>query len=80
MTERTRPSRALRLLFAVPILGWALRDLAEGRPDAPVWALFNLVGTVALAVWIWGYPALIVAALAATATMLTLLVVGTRGR
>ena len=69
----------LRLLYRVPLLGWALRDCVEGRSDAPAWALFNLVGGAALAVAVWGYPALIIAALAAAALMLGLIVVATAG-
>jgi hypothetical protein len=79
MTTDRRPSPLLRVLYAVPILGWMLRDAVEGESDAPVWAVMNVVGLVALAVIVWGYPALIVAALIATALILGTIVIGTAG-
>lgn len=64
----------LRLLYAVPLLGWMLRDAAEGGEAALLWFIFNCVALLGLAIVIFGYPALIIAALAATAGMLTMLV------
>ena len=75
MTSRTQRSLPARLLFSVPVLGWMIRDAVEGDSDAPVWAVFNVIGLIALAVILWGHAALIVAALAATALMLVGLVV-----
>lgn len=70
---------AIRALYHVPFVGWALRDAVGGRTNA----LYLLVAYLLLAavglVYHFGYPALIVLALAATAFCLAFLVVLTTG-
>ena len=68
----------LRLVMAVPVLGWMLRDALYGRPDAPAWAAVTTALLIVLAVAIWGYPALITAYLALAALGLAGLVVISR--
>ena len=72
-------SLALRNLYRVPFVGWAIRDATAGRAGAG-WLLFAY-GILALTgvVVRYGYPALIIVSLAATAVCLLLLVVLTAG-
>jgi len=82
MTDQTDPTDtplAFRILFAVPVLGWFVRDAIRGPSDAPFWFLFNMVAAGAMAVWLFGYPALITIFLALAATIMVLLVLGTWG-
>lgn len=69
----------LRLIFSIPIIGWMLRDLMEGREDAVFWFIFNVAVLVGFAIAIWGYAALILIALSAAAVSLTAVVFLTRG-
>lgn len=66
-----------RTLLRFPIFGWFLKDAIYGLPDAKYWFLGNLAFVFAALVYLIGYPFLIVCALAATAAMLTFLVVFT---
>lgn len=70
---------AVRALYHVPFLGWALRDALGGKAGA-AWLLFTygLLAAVGV-VYRFGYPALITIALAATAFCLAFLVVLTAG-
>jgi hypothetical protein len=44
-TERPeRPSRARRAFYAIPVIGWIARDLAEGSRDNIYYLLVALLG------------------------------------
>jgi|GEM_PF-907640 len=72
--QRTLPRRGparralgavvLRAFFLVPVLGWLLKDAINGRDSARVFFAVNCVLILAAAVAVFGYPVLIVAALA----------------
>lgn len=63
-----RPSRAGRLLFALPLIGAFARDI-ERDVENVFWLLPILVLTMAVAVQIWGWAALVLTALAAVPLM-----------
>ena len=60
--------------YRLPIIGRMAREVVEGPVDNAFAAIIGVLAAVASAVLIWGYPALIIAALAATALMLITLV------
>ncbi|MEM8878003.1 MAG: hypothetical protein AAGD23_09025 [Pseudomonadota bacterium] len=49
----------LRAIYHVPVLGWMLRDAVHGRDSARSFFAINLILILALAIWLFGYPALI---------------------
>lgn len=55
----------LGALYAVPVAGWLLKDAVEGRPSAKAFFALNAFLLLAAAIAVFGYPVLIVAALAA---------------
>ncbi|MEW5424187.1 hypothetical protein [Amorphus sp. 3PC139-8] len=64
----------LRVAYAVPVIGWLLRDAVEGRPSARAWFIANLAMIWFLAIYFFGYPALIYPLLFMTGAMLVTLV------
>lgn len=54
----------LRTLYAVPLLGWLLKDAVNGRASAKAFFALNCALLLAAAVAVFGYPVLIVACLA----------------
>ncbi|WP_193367890.1 hypothetical protein [Pelagibius marinus] len=54
---------ALRALYAVPLVGWLVKDAANGRASAKAFFAFNCFLLLAAGVAVFGYPVLIVAAL-----------------
>ena len=52
-------SPLLRLVLAIPVLGWMLRDALYGRRDAAAWGAATAVMLFILALTVWGYAALI---------------------
>lgn len=69
----------VQLLRAVPIVGWFISDAIDGKPDAKYYFLFNLAVLVAVAIAFFGYAALIILALAATAISFIAILVITAG-
>jgi hypothetical protein len=65
--------------FHVPIVGWAVKDALHGRRNAGWWLFLDLVLLVVLGVMVFGYAAVIVAALTLTAAAITTLVLLTAG-
>lgn len=55
----------LGALYALPVAGWLLKDAVEGRPSAKAFFALNAFLLLAAAIAVFGYPVLIVAALAA---------------
>jgi len=65
VTERPqRPSRARRAFYAIPVIGWIARDLAEGGSDNIYYLLVAVLSLWAIAVMTWGLPALTLTAVA----------------
>ncbi|MFN3613457.1 MAG: hypothetical protein ACK4WC_02710 [Rubrimonas sp.] len=56
---RRRRSLALRLVFAVPVLGWMLRDMAEGDDQAIMWFAVTVICALACAALLFGLPGLV---------------------
>jgi hypothetical protein len=69
----------MKTFFHVPLLGWALKDAVHGRKNSAYWFFFNLFALLLLAIFTWGYAAVIIYALFMTAFMLTTIVVMTAG-
>ncbi|HMB10792.1 hypothetical protein [Saliniramus sp.] len=67
----------LRALYWIPIFGWLLRDAVYGDTLSRILFVVNLLVLWALAIMIFGYPAVIVPALLLTPTMLAIIVVFT---
>jgi hypothetical protein len=59
MTDKTNPNLVLRLLGAIPIIGYTIRCLREERFEALAWLGLDFVLAIALALILWGYHALI---------------------
>lgn len=70
----------LRLAYAVPVLGWFLRDAVEGPASSRGWFIANLAMVWFLAVYFLGYPAFIYPLLAMAGAMLVTLVSLTTAR
>lgn len=70
---------ALRLLFATPVIGWMLRDVAFGRDSAAGFFGFNIAAAALIATMIWGLPALVVSALCAACLIGVMLIAITQG-
>jgi Ca2+/Na+ antiporter len=82
MVENKKPetrSLILRTLFHVPLFGWLLKDAMLGRPSAAVWFIFNLAAIWILSILFFGYPAIIIPALAAVAIVFVALIIITWG-
>ena len=60
--------------YRIPLIGRMAREVVEGPVENAYAAILGTLSAVASAVLIWGYPALIIAALIATALMLIALV------
>ncbi len=69
----------LRLLFAIPLLGWMLREAAEGGGNAKALFAVNCVLIWILAIAVFGYPAIILPALFFVLVIFCLLITITRG-
>jgi Zn-dependent protease len=59
--------------YRIPLIGRMAREVVEGPVDNAFAAIIGVVAAVACAVLIWGYPALIASALAATILVLVTL-------
>lgn len=70
----------LRALYWIPIFGWLLRDAVYGDTLSRVFFVMNLLVLWALAVFIFGYAAVIIPALVITPTFLAVIVVLTLGK
>jgi hypothetical protein len=70
----------LRLIYAIPLIGWMLRDAAEGGDEARLWFLGSLIGIWAIAIMVFGYPALILPLLALVPLIFLGIIAITAGR
>lgn len=76
---RIRRPFLTRLLFAVPILGWMLRDVAEGDEHALGWFALTIVALLAIAALSFGLPGLVAGMLAAAVLTLGTILLITMG-
>ncbi len=68
-----------RILFRVPILGRMLREVYYGDADNIYYFLFTVLSLWGLAIFVWGYPALIIPMMAVVPAMFVVLVMITVG-
>lgn len=76
---RARRPFLTRLLFAIPVLGWMLRDVAEGDEQALGWFALSIAALLAIAGLTFGLPGLVAGMLAAAALTLGAILLITRG-
>ncbi|MCC8933935.1 hypothetical protein [Rhizobium sp. 'Codium 1'] len=67
------------LIYRVPLLGWMLKEAIQGPTTAKVLFIVNLLMVWLLAILIFGYPAIIIPALAAVPAMFVVLILITKG-
>jgi len=69
----------MSLVYRIPLFGWMLKDAAEGTDTAVIWFLINVLLTVGLLVYLFGYAALIIVLLTAVAAAMVTLIALTAG-
>ncbi|MEM8754823.1 MAG: hypothetical protein AAGF90_17785 [Pseudomonadota bacterium] len=74
-----KTSAFLRIVYAIPFIGWMLKDAATGRDSAAGFFGFNVAALAVIATLIWGLPALVISALGAAFMIACMLIVITRG-
>ncbi len=57
---------AFRAFFHIPVVGWLAKDAVRGAPDAKFFFMANVMFAIAVSVYEFGYPLLILLALTAT--------------
>lgn len=67
------------LMYRVPLLGWMLKEAVQGPTTAKVLFVANLLMVWLLAILAFGYPAIIIPALAAVPAMFVVLLLITKG-
>ncbi|AOG10592.1 hypothetical protein [Agrobacterium sp. RAC06] len=68
-----------QMIYRVPLFGWMLREAIYGPTTAKVLFVVNLLLLWLLAIVVFGYPAIILPALAAVPTMFVVLLLITKG-
>ncbi|HEV7321277.1 MAG TPA: hypothetical protein VGO04_21965 [Ensifer sp.] len=68
-----------RLVYHVPVFGWMLKEAVQGSQTAKVLFLVNCALIWLLAIIAFGYPAIIIPALALVPTIFVLLILITTG-
>lgn len=68
-----------RMIYHVPVFGWMLKEAVSGSTTAKVLFIVNLLLLWLLAIFAFGYPAIIIPALAAVPTMFVILILITNG-
>ncbi|MET3613313.1 putative membrane protein [Rhizobium aquaticum] len=61
------------VIYNIPLFGWMLREAAEGTVTAKLLFVINCLLIWALAIVMFGFPAIIIPALAAVAGMFVIL-------
>ena len=77
--DPTRPPLALRLLFAIPVIGWIIRDVTMGTPYNIWYALVIVATALIFAVQAFGLAGLVVPIVALVPICFVMLVLITRG-
>lgn len=68
-----------RVLYNVPVFGWMLKEAVSGPVATKLLFIFNLVLLWLLAIFWFGYPAIILPALVAVPTVFVVLILITMG-
>jgi hypothetical protein len=68
-----------QMIYRVPLFGWMLKEAIYGPATAKVLFVVNLLLLWLLAIVAFGYPAIILPALAAVPTMFVVLLLITKG-
>ena len=68
-----------RLVYHVPLFGWMLKEAVQGSQTAKVLFLINCALLWLLAIFAFGYPAIIIPALTLVPVIFVLLIVITMG-
>ncbi len=74
-----RYSPLARLLFAVPIVGWMLREIADGDDEAPGWFAMFAASAIGVATLAFGLPGLVIVMLCLAALSLGTILLVTLG-
>ena len=69
----------MQLIYRIPILGWLVREAAEGPANIKALFLVNCAMLWLLAVFVFGYPAIIIPALCLVAIVFVLLILIMQG-
>jgi hypothetical protein len=69
----------VQLIYRIPILGWLIREAAEGSAGTKTLFLINCVMLWMLAIFLFGYPAIIIPALCLVAIVFVLLILIMQG-
>lgn len=69
----------VRLVFAVPVLGWMLREIADGDEHAPGWFALFAASSIGVATLAFGLPGLVIVMLSLAALSLATILLVTRG-
>lgn len=68
-----------KMIYHVPVFGWMLKEAVTGPTTAKVLFIVNLLLIWLLAIITFGYPAIIIPALAAVPTMFVILILIMKG-
>ncbi|MCM2398010.1 hypothetical protein NBH19_18235 [Rhizobium sp. S95] len=68
-----------KMIYHVPVFGWMLKEAVTGPTTAKVLFIVNLLLVWLLAIITFGYPAIIIPALAAVPTMFVILILIMKG-
>ncbi|MGX5668775.1 hypothetical protein G6N76_21545 [Rhizobium daejeonense] len=68
-----------KMIYHVPVFGWMLKEAVTGPTTAKVLFIINLLLVWLLAIITFGYPAIIIPALAAVPTMFVILILIMKG-
>jgi len=60
---RVRRNLLHRVIFAIPVIGWMLRDVAEGDEHTMGWFALTLACSIGVAALVFGLPGLVTAML-----------------
>ena len=69
----------MQLIYHIPILGWLIREAAEGSANTKTLFLLNCIAMWLLAIFFFGYPAIIIPALCLVGIVFVLLIMITKG-
>lgn len=73
--EHQMKAALMRIILAIPVLGWSLRDVRDGGSASLGWAVFNLFAVSILAFVLFGWAAVsVIALIASVAVLLTFFV------
>ncbi|MEM7545869.1 MAG: hypothetical protein AAF367_10065 [Pseudomonadota bacterium] len=78
MTTAQLKQGSLRLLLSIPVLGWMIRDMLQGRDSAIGFFAVNYALIVLVTTLVWGLPMLVLGATGGAFAMMIILIMITR--